>query len=51
MTCQLYWYLANRFVMDALHPAGQLLPDLHVEPTVQQMLTGLDAAVDAVMGM
>ncbi|MEA5031706.1 MAG: hypothetical protein VB025_06130 [Sphaerochaeta sp.] len=30
---------------------GPLLPDLHVEPTVQQMLAGLAAAVDVVLGM
>jgi hypothetical protein len=44
-------YSTKRFVMDASHPAGPLLPDLYVEPTVQQMLAGLDAAVDAVLGM
>ncbi|MEA5032190.1 MAG: hypothetical protein VB025_08590 [Sphaerochaeta sp.] len=44
-------YSTKRFVMDASHPAGPLLPDLSVEPTVQQLLTGSDAAVDAVLGL
>ena len=42
-------YSTKYFVMDRKHPGGSLKPDLSISPTVADLLSGIDAVVEAIL--
>lgn len=43
------WYSKNHFTLDKTHPGGSLQPDILIEPTITDMLNGIDTIVAAIL--